>query len=339
VPSRHGLPIVFHDFGTVLEGAVANFELPIENTAGVPGDGLDYGFGPAAAFTVPGGSFVLAPGAATTHTIGMSTTPPGARSESIGLFTDAPGGESPQVALIGLVLAHAQPSADSALIVLADTLDFGTEESGGFSDRTADVWNRGYDGLHARLHLAGATIVGGAGRFALGEPFVAQLLELDAATFDVVFDDAGATAESTYTATLIFETGDDPAIPGAAAQADVVYTLLARLSNPLVDAGDPDEGAAPTLTLLYAPNPNPVTVARASLRFDLPRAGRASLAVFDVRGRHVATLVDGERAVGRHAVQWDGREIGGRPAGNGVYFAQLVGPDGVVSNRRFVLMR
>ena len=41
-------------------------------------------------------------------------------------------------------------------------------------------------------------------------------------------------------------------------------------------------------------------------RFELPRAGRTRLEVFDLRGRLVATLVDGELAAGPHQVTWLG---------------------------------
>ena len=58
-----------------------------------------------------------------------------------------------------------------------------------------------------------------------------------------------------------------------------------------------------------------------------------------MRGRHVTTLVAGERPAGRHVARWDGREANGRPAANGVYFAQMRTADGVVADRRFVLMR
>src|SRR5688572_17529018 len=218
VPARIALPLVAHDFGTVVEGAAVGFELPVSNPAPAPGDALDYAFDPAAAFTVPAGPLTLATGAATTHTIGMITSTPGAKGESIGLTTDAPGDEFRQVALTGLVLRHAVSSADSALVVVVDTLDFGTQESGGFEDRVGRIWNAGYDALQAPLRVAGAAIAGGAGRFALAEPFVAQLVAAGPAAYDVAFDDDGATPESTYTATLTFGTADDPGLPGAVAR-------------------------------------------------------------------------------------------------------------------------
>ena len=337
VPSRVDFPVVFHDYGTVIEGAVASFELPIGNPAGTPGDALDYSFLPAAQFDVAAGPHALAAGDATTHPVTMLTTPPGAKGEILGLTTDAPGAEFPEVTLVGLVLRHAQPSADSAAVAALDTLDFGTQEAGGFSDRTARVWNRGFDGGQARLVVSDAAIDGGNGRFALVEPFVAAHVEGTPAAFDVAFDDAGATAESTYSATLTFTTGDDPSLPGAVARPDVVCALFARVTNGVVGVEDP-VAALPTRTLLFAPRPNPVTGARAALSFDLAQPGRVRLEVFDVTGRRVAVLLDEERPAGRHAAGWDGTEEG-RTLGNGVYFARLVAPDGSAMRQRFVLLR
>lgn len=56
-----------------------------------------------------------------------------------------------------------------------------------------------------------------------------------------------------------------------------------------------------TLNANY-PNPfNPVT----TLRFGLPVAGRARLAVYDVLGQQVAVLVNKSLPAGWHEVQWD----------------------------------
>jgi len=68
------------------------------------------------------------------------------------------------------------------------------------------------------------------------------------------------------------------------------------------------------------PNPfNPATV----IPYELPRGGRARLALYDTAGRLVRTLVDGEAAAGAHEARWDGRDEGGRPVGSGAYFARL----------------
>ena len=63
------------------------------------------------------------------------------------------------------------------------------------------------------------------------------------------------------------------------------------------------------------PNPfNPST----TIRFRIPNAGYVSLRVFDVIGREVATLVDGELHAGLHEVTWDAGN-----AASGVYLCQL----------------
>ncbi len=73
------------------------------------------------------------------------------------------------------------------------------------------------------------------------------------------------------------------------------------------------------------PNPfNPLT----TVRFNLATAGSASLVVFDVQGRRIRTLVQGDLAAGAHSVRWNGLDDHGRRVTSGTYFAKLVaGPD------------
>ena len=48
------------------------------------------------------------------------------------------------------------------------------------------------------------------------------------------------------------------------------------------------------------------------------------LAVYDVRGARVRTLVDAAQPAGRYRIQWDGRNNDGAPVGSGVYFYRVV---------------
>lgn len=58
------------------------------------------------------------------------------------------------------------------------------------------------------------------------------------------------------------------------------------------------------------------------IRYALGAAKWVRLELFDVAGRLLATLVDGERGAGEHEVAWSGETHSGR-AGSGVYFARL----------------
>ena len=75
--------------------------------------------------------------------------------------------------------------------------------------------------------------------------------------------------------------------------------------------------ARPEALALSAPFPNP-TAGRSTVAFELPAAGAVDLAVFDLLGRRVATLVDGERQAGAHRV-----EVRARDLATGVYMVRL----------------
>ena len=68
--------------------------------------------------------------------------------------------------------------------------------------------------------------------------------------------------------------------------------------------------------------PNPF-VAQAAISYSLPEAGRATLKVFDLSGRLIRTLADGDMAAADHTVVWDGRDASGNEVGAGVYFCRL----------------
>ena len=69
-----------------------------------------------------------------------------------------------------------------------------------------------------------------------------------------------------------------------------------------------------------SPNPfNPQTL----LSFTLPADGRARIAIYDIRGREVRLLVDGDFSAGPHAEEWDGRDEDAVPVSSGIYFARL----------------
>lgn len=96
----------------------------------------------------------------------------------------------------------------------------------------------------------------------------------------------------------------------------------------------PESPIASLRLLPCYPNPfNPST----RLSFDLPASGQASLFIFDVRGRRVATILDGWLSDGRHEADWDGRDDAGRSLTSGVYFSLLRYGDEEKSERMVLL--
>jgi hypothetical protein len=83
------------------------------------------------------------------------------------------------------------------------------------------------------------------------------------------------------------------------------------------------EPAAVGPLALSAAAPNPFRGAT-TLRFATPSAGAVWLEIYDVTGRRVAAPVSGGvLPAGAHAIEWDGRDSGGRVVATGVYFLRL----------------
>ncbi|MBN1754695.1 T9SS type A sorting domain-containing protein [bacterium] len=71
------------------------------------------------------------------------------------------------------------------------------------------------------------------------------------------------------------------------------------------------------------PNPfNPTT----TIQFGLPADEAVEVAVFNIYGEKMVTLIDGLKAAGTYTVMWDGRDMSGQTLPSGVYFCQLQTP-------------
>jgi len=78
------------------------------------------------------------------------------------------------------------------------------------------------------------------------------------------------------------------------------------------------------------PNPfNPIT----TIEFALPKSARATLKVFDLLGREVATLVGENLPVGAHKAEWNAGGIS-----SGVYLYRLVAGN-FIQTKKLVLLR
>ena len=77
------------------------------------------------------------------------------------------------------------------------------------------------------------------------------------------------------------------------------------------------------------PNPfNPET----RIDFALPEAGLTRLTIYDIRGREVVRLIDGELSAGYHELKWDASD-----AASGIYFYRLTSGDFVKTKKMLLL--
>jgi len=141
---------------------------------------------------------------------------------------------------------------------------------------------------------------------------------------------AVVAADSTYTDTSI-------------AAGQTYYYRLTALDNHMntsglssevsvlasgISSGDP---ITPSAFVLYPNYPNPFN-ASTTIRYALDRPGRVELAVYDVLGRHVATLTDAVQGAGVHRVTW-----GADGVASGVYFIVLSANDRHMTHKALLL--
>ena len=88
--------------------------------------------------------------------------------------------------------------------------------------------------------------------------------------------------------------------------------------------------------VLYPNRPNPFT-GLTQITFRLPEPMKVSLAVYDIRGRRVAKLVDGVLEAGEHTVQWNGQSDNGTTVPAGTYFYRLTTPAGTYTRTMIVV--
>jgi hypothetical protein len=131
-----------------------------------------------------------------------------------------------------------------------------------------------------------------------------------------------------------------PTLPSPTNWVTITATYHNRLpyrgsANPGTGIGDGQSGTVEGLWL-GAAAPNPIS-SSATFAYAVPDGGTATLAVYDMAGRIVRTLVSGEIAGGIHSVGWDGRDSGGNLAADGVYLVRLGGSAGEISRSCVVL--
>jgi hypothetical protein len=93
------------------------------------------------------------------------------------------------------------------------------------------------------------------------------------------------------------------------------YGLLRR-----PDVVTPTYGVGDFVVLQNIPNP---FAGSTVIAFEIPGAGQIHADVISIDGRLVRRLFDGYVIPGRHRIEWNGRDMGGRKVASGVYFYRV----------------
>lgn len=82
------------------------------------------------------------------------------------------------------------------------------------------------------------------------------------------------------------------------------------------------------------PNPfNPIT----TIAFDVPVPSEVNIAVFNVLGQRVTTLVNGRKEAGEYTIDWNGTSDGGNRVASGIYFYRITAGDFVKTKKMMML--
>jgi len=107
---------------------------------------------------------------------------------------------------------------------------------------------------------------------------------------------------------------------GGSVEHDVVIFLDVQEATDVGDLADNPNTPKSFALFQNHPNPfNPVT----QISYQLPQDCRVRVTIYNVRGQRVRTLYDGRQGAGRHTLNWDGRDTGGRLLSSGIYLYRL----------------
>ena len=138
--------------------------------------------------------------------------------------------------------------------------------------------------------------------------------------------------KSGMASTIVYALALDPVTRGGYLFAGTFYGIVYRTVESTTVVRESESAYEVPSSFSLAQNyPNPIwraaTVggrnAATMIAYELPYAVEVQLAIFDVTGRRVCTLVQQRQQAGRHVVAWDGRNERGEALASGLYIYQL----------------
>jgi len=172
-----------------------------------------------------------------------------------------------------------------------------------------------------RLYNANCTVIGSGTETSQGQASV---------------NVSGATVGQTFIVGVKYNPGTVVGTSVSAPFPTVHYDFRTEIGGVTVDL-DPDgldlakcvggatstsaENASSKLDL-QANYPNPFN-ANTTIKYSLPNDGKVNIAVYNILGQRVITLVDAVKSAGYHTVIWDGKNASGNGIASGVYFYMI----------------
>ena len=147
-------------------------------------------------------------------------------------------------------------------------------------------------------------------------------------------DDFGAAVVVDFTTNELLDVSASPYAYYFVTATDVSgnESAPAQTESPTSIGGTPQRYI---LSVGNHPNPfNPST----TVRYTIPSQGLVTVAVYDVRGALVKTLVNKEHNSGAYVTEWNGRDAQGAAASSGVYFARIE-HGGINQTRKMLLIK
>ncbi len=164
-------------------------------------------------------------------------------------------------------------------------------------------------------------------------------VDLFEGTTGVIEDNFGSVGFPKYSVddnTIAFERDDygTPTVRQIAVASDKINA--SGVSQPYVTAGQrpswfaigqrpvgiEEDGISPKSFTLAQNFPNPFNP-ETTIRYELNRSAEVELAIYDISGRQVTTLVSGRQVAGQYQVTWNGLDRRGNPVASGIYLYRL----------------
>jgi hypothetical protein len=109
-----------------------------------------------------------------------------------------------------------------------------------------------------------------------------------------------------------------------------------QITFPLSSSND-NPVATPVITMLKQNYPNPFNP-ETTIKFEMPKSGKADLSIYNTKGQLVKTLVNGLVTKGEQKLTWKGTDNNGNTVASGLYFYKL-NANGKVETRKMMLLK